>query len=176
MSTQTMAEPERKRNKSTSTMSTQTTAEPEGKRNTSTSTMSTQIVEESEGQLKLIAVAPVQKRKSKTKSVHIVNDEEEAGPSHPAIKMKPEIITWCLSPGELRELRREFTRQANAFILTWLLCIWDAVTNDTILDGSEARQLRSLSQDVVIDQGIGKWQETLSLSRRLLSSVRERYL
>ncbi|RMC09972.1 hypothetical protein DUI87_12762 [Hirundo rustica rustica] len=78
--------------------------------------------------------------------------------------------------GELRDLRREFTRQTNESILTWLLRIWDAAANDTTVDGSEARQLGSLSRDVVIDQGIGRTQQTLSLWRRLLTSVRDRYL
>lgn len=45
---------------------------------------STQTRAEPEGQPKLIAVAPVQKRKSKTKLVCTVNGEEEAGPLHPA--------------------------------------------------------------------------------------------
>ncbi|XP_051624901.1 uncharacterized protein LOC127461275 [Manacus candei] len=167
---------EERRTKSADTTSTQTTAESEGERNEPTSTVSTQTIEEPEEQAKPIAVAPVQKRKSKTKSVRIANDDEEAGPSHPPEETEPEIITRSLSLGELRELRREFTRQANESILTWLLRIWDAAANDTILDGSEARQLGSLSRDVVIDQGIGRRQETLSLWRRLLSSVRERYL
>ncbi|KAM4764292.1 uncharacterized protein ACIQIH_005561 [Cyanocitta cristata] len=127
-------------------------------------------------QPKPIAVAPVQKKKSKSKSVRIVTDEDAAGPSHPAEEAEPEIITRSLSLGELRDLRREFTRQTNESILTWLLRIWDAAANDTILDGSEARQLGSLSRDVVIDQGIGRTQETLSLWRRLLTSVRDRYL
>ncbi|RMC11151.1 hypothetical protein DUI87_12064 [Hirundo rustica rustica] len=65
----------------------------------------------------------------------------------------------------MRDLRREFTRQTNESILTWLLRIWDAAANDTILDGSEARQLGSLSRDVVIDQGIRRTQPTLSLWR-----------
>ncbi|KAJ7412848.1 hypothetical protein WISP_94157 [Willisornis vidua] len=78
-----------KRSKSTGTMSTQTMAEPEGKGNKMISTVFTQTVEELEGQLKLIAVSPVQKRKSKTRSVHIANDEEEAGPSHPSEKTEP---------------------------------------------------------------------------------------
>ncbi|KAJ7427636.1 ubiquitin carboxyl-terminal hydrolase 4 [Willisornis vidua] len=176
MSTQTMTEPEGKRDRSTSIMSNQAMAEPEGKENRSTSTMSTQTVEEPEGQQKPLTVAPVQKRKSKTKSVHIVNDEEEEGSSHQAEETEPEIIPRSLSLGELHKLRREFTRQANESILTWLFRIWDTTASDTILDGSEARQLGSLSRDVVIDQGIGKRQETLSLWRRLLSSVRERYL
>ncbi|RMC10290.1 hypothetical protein DUI87_13092 [Hirundo rustica rustica] len=137
--------------------------------------ISTQTVTEAE-QPKPVAVAPVQKKKSKSKSVHIVTDEDVAGPSHSAEETEPEIITCSLSLGELRDLRREFTRQTNESILTWLLRIWDAAANDTILDGSEARQLGSLSRDVVIDQGIGRTQQTLSFWRRLLTSVRDRYL
>ncbi|RMC09672.1 hypothetical protein DUI87_13458 [Hirundo rustica rustica] len=117
-----------------------------------------------------------QKKKSKRKSVCKVTDEDVAGPSHPAEETEPEFITRSLSLGELRDLRREFTRQTNESILTWLLCIWDPAANDTILDGSEARQLGSLSRDVVIDQGIGRTQQTLSLWRRLLTSVKDRYL
>ncbi|TRZ05978.1 hypothetical protein HGM15179_021129 [Zosterops borbonicus] len=108
------------------------------------------------------------------KKIHIVNDEEEAGPSHPA--EEPENITRSLSLGKLVELRREFTCQANESLLTWLLQIRNAMANDTVLDGSEARQLGSLSWGVVIDQGFGKRQEPLSLWQRLLSSVRERHL
>ncbi|RMC18232.1 hypothetical protein DUI87_05113 [Hirundo rustica rustica] len=137
--------------------------------------ISTPTVTEAE-QPKPVAVAPVQKKKSKSKSVRIVTDEDVAGPSHPAEETEPEIITRSLSLGELRDLRREFTHQTNESILTWLLCVWDAAANDTILDGSEARQLGSLSRDVVIDQGIGRTRETLSLWRRLLTSVRDRHL
>ncbi|KAF4804109.1 hypothetical protein TURU_010614 [Turdus rufiventris] len=93
-----------------------------------------------------------------------------------AEETEPEIITCSLSLGELHDLRREFTRQTNESILTWLFHIWDAAANDTILGGSEARQLGSLSRHVVIDQGIGRTQETLSLWRRLLTSVKDRYL
>lgn len=85
-----------------------------------------------------------------------MTDEDEAGPLHPAEETEPEIITRSLSLGELRDLRREFTCQTNESILTWLLRIWDAAANDTILDGSEARQLGLLSLDLVIDQGIGR--------------------
>ncbi|RMB93711.1 hypothetical protein DUI87_29941 [Hirundo rustica rustica] len=114
---------------------------------------------------KPVAVAPVQKKKSKSKSVHIMTDEDVAGPSHPTEETEPEIITRSLSLGELRDLQREFTHQTNESILTWLLRIWDAAANDTILDGSEARQLGLLSRDVVVDQGIGSTQQTLSLWR-----------
>ncbi|KAJ7420117.1 kinetochore scaffold 1 [Willisornis vidua] len=62
---------EEKRSKSTGTMSTPTTAEAERKRNKSTSTMSMQTLVDP-GQPKPVAVAPVQKRKPKSKSVCII--------------------------------------------------------------------------------------------------------
>ncbi|RMC20286.1 hypothetical protein DUI87_01133 [Hirundo rustica rustica] len=172
-STQTITEEKGTKNKATLSVSTQ--AVTEEKETKSAISISTQTVTEAE-QAKPVAVAPVQKKKSKSKSVRIMTDEDVAGPSHPAEETEPEIITRSLSLGELRDLRREFTRQTNESILTWLLRIWDAAANDTILDGSEARQLGSLSRDVVIDQGIGRTQQTLSLWRRLLTSVRDRYL
>ncbi|RMC15931.1 hypothetical protein DUI87_08137 [Hirundo rustica rustica] len=172
-STQTITEEKGTKNKATVSVSTQ--AVTEEKETKSAISISTQTVTEAE-QAKPVAVAPVQKKKSKSKSVRIMTDEDVAGPSHPAEETEPEIITRSLSLGELRDLRREFTRQTNESILTWLLRIWDAAANDTILDGSEARQLGSLSRDVVIDQGIGRTQQTLSLWRRLLTSVRDRYL
>ncbi|RMC01643.1 hypothetical protein DUI87_21656 [Hirundo rustica rustica] len=189
---QTVTEEKRTKNKATVSASTQTITEEKGTKNKATVSVSTQVVteeKETKGaisistqtvteaeQPKPVAVAPVQKKKSKSKSVHIMTDEDVAGPSHSAEETEPEIITRSLSLGELRDLRREFTRQTNESILTWLLRIWDAAANDTILDGSEARQLGSLSRDVVIDQGIGRTQQTLSLWRRLLTSVRDRYL
>ncbi|RMC21209.1 hypothetical protein DUI87_02067 [Hirundo rustica rustica] len=166
---------EEKGTKNKATVSVSAQAVTEEKETKGAISISTQTVTEAE-QPKPVAVAPVQKRKSKSKSVRIVTDKDVAGPSHPAEETEPEIITRSLSLGELRDLRREFTRQTNESILTWLLRIWDAATNDTILDGSEARQLGSLSRDVVIDRGIGRTQQTLSLWRRLLTSVGDRYL
>ncbi|RMC19286.1 hypothetical protein DUI87_03893 [Hirundo rustica rustica] len=172
-STQTVTEEKGTKNKATMSVSTQ--AVTEEKETKAAISISTQTVTEAE-QPRPVAVASVQKKKSKSKSVRIVTDEDVAGPLHPAEETEPEIITHSLSLGELRDLRREFTRQTNESILTWLLRIWDAAANDTILDGSEARQLGSLSRDVVVDQGIGRTQQTLSLWRRLLTSVRDRYL
>ncbi|RMC01062.1 hypothetical protein DUI87_22326 [Hirundo rustica rustica] len=157
-------------------MSVSTQAVTEEKETKGAISISTQTVTEAEQLKKPVAVAPVQKKKSKSKSVRRVTDEDVAGPSHSAEETEPEIITRSLSLGELHDLRREFTRQTNESFLTWLLRIWDAAANDTILDGSEARQLGSLSRDVVIDQGIGRTQQTLSLWQRLLTSVRDRYL
>ncbi|XP_014739822.1 PREDICTED: uncharacterized protein LOC106857961 [Sturnus vulgaris] len=165
----------RRRTKHKATVSVSMQTATEEKKARSAISISTQTITEPE-QPRPVAVAPVQKKKSKSKSVHIVTDEDVAGPSHPAEETEPEIITRSLSLGELRDLQREFTRQTNESILTWLLRIWDAAANDTILDGSEARQLGSLSRDVVIDQGTGRTQETLSLWQRLLTSVKDRYL
>ncbi|RMB91826.1 hypothetical protein DUI87_31754 [Hirundo rustica rustica] len=178
-STHTVIEEKGTKNKATVSASTQTVTEEKGTKTKATVSVSTQAVteeKETKGaisistqtvteaeQPKPVAVAPVQKKKSKSKSVRIVTDEDVAGPLHPAEETAPEVITRSLSLGELRDLRREFTHQTNESVLTWLLCIWDAAANDTILDGSEARQLGSLFQDLVIDQGIGRTQQTLSL-------------
>ncbi|RMC15749.1 hypothetical protein DUI87_07953 [Hirundo rustica rustica] len=191
-STQTITEEKGTKNKATVSASTQTITEEKGtktkqqcqclhklsqrRKKPKVPSASPHKLSPKQKQAKPVAVAPVQKKKSKSKSVRIMTDEDVAGPSHPAEETEPEIITRSLSLGELRDLRREFTRQTNESILTWLLRIWDAAANDTILDGSEARQLGSLSRDVVIDQGIGRTQQTLSLWRRLLTSVRDRYL
>ena len=43
------------------------------------------------------------------------------------------------------------------------------------LEGKEAKQLGSLARDGGIDKAIGKKEQVLSLWRRLLSGVRERY-
>ncbi|RMB92848.1 hypothetical protein DUI87_30742 [Hirundo rustica rustica] len=166
---------EEKGTKSKATVSVSTQAVTEEKETKGAIRISTQSVTEAD-QPKPVAVAPVQKKKSKSKSVRIVTDEDVAGPSHPAEETEPRDHHPLSSLGELRDLWREFTCQTKESILTWLLRIWDAAANDTILDGSEARQLGSLSRDVVIDQGIGRTQQTLSLWRRLLTSVRDRYL
>ncbi|TRZ10622.1 hypothetical protein HGM15179_016482 [Zosterops borbonicus] len=156
-STQTITEEKEAKSEATVSTSTQTVTEEKGTKGAIS--ISTQTVTELEPP-KPVAVAATQK--SRSKSVRIVTDENAAGPLKPAEETKIEIITRSLSLGELRDLRREFTRQTNESILTWLLRIWDAAANDTSLDGIEARQLGLLSRDVVIDQGIGKTQEPLS--------------
>lgn len=46
-------------------------------------------------------VAPIQKKKSKTKSAHLVRDKEEVEPSQQEEEAGPEIITLPLFPGVL---------------------------------------------------------------------------
>ncbi|RMB97670.1 hypothetical protein DUI87_25821 [Hirundo rustica rustica] len=191
-STQTITEEKGTKNKATVSASTQTITEEKGTKNKATVSVSTQAVteeKETKGaisistqtvteaeQPKPVAVAPVQKKKSKSKSVRIMTDEDVAGPSHSAEETEPEIITRSLSLGELRDLRREFTRQTNESILTWLLRIWTLQPMTPFWMEVRPGKLGSLSRDVVIDQGIGRTQQTLSLWRRLLTSVRDRYL
>ncbi|TRZ09504.1 hypothetical protein HGM15179_017600 [Zosterops borbonicus] len=67
--------------------------QPEGKENKSEDTMVTQSAVKPEGQPKPIAVASIQKRKYKTKSIHLMDYDGEAGPSQGAEESEPEIIT-----------------------------------------------------------------------------------
>ncbi|KAF4803643.1 hypothetical protein TURU_014369 [Turdus rufiventris] len=114
-----------KSSKVTGTMSMQTVTERKGSKRAVN--VSTQTITEP-GQPKPVVVFPVQKKKSKTKSVCIVIDEEAAGPSHLAEETELEIITESLSLAELRDLWRDFTFQMNESILTQLLCTKDAMT------------------------------------------------
>ncbi|RMC09637.1 hypothetical protein DUI87_13423 [Hirundo rustica rustica] len=109
-SMQTVTEEKGTKNKAIVSTSTQTVTEEKGTKGAVS--ISTQTVTEAE-QPKPVAVAPVQKKKSKSKSVRIVTDEDVAGPSHPAEETEPEIITRSLSLGEMRDLRREFTCQTS---------------------------------------------------------------
>ncbi|TRZ09502.1 hypothetical protein HGM15179_017598 [Zosterops borbonicus] len=175
VSSSTQTTKKKKEAKSEATVSTSTQTVAEEKEVKGAASISTQTVTELEPP-KPVAVATTQKKKSKSKSVRVVTDEDAARPSQPAEETERKIIIRSLSLSELRDLQREFTRQTNKSILTWLLRIWNAAANDTILDKIKAKQLGSLSRDLVIDQGIKKTQEPLSLWQQLLTSVKNRYL
>ncbi|RMC22037.1 hypothetical protein DUI87_02908 [Hirundo rustica rustica] len=53
---------------------------------------------------------------------------------------------------DLRGLRKDYTRRPDESIISWLVHPWDAAGEATMLDGTEARHLSSLSHDPVIDQ------------------------
>ncbi|GAB0208672.1 hypothetical protein GRJ2_003332900 [Grus japonensis] len=72
-------------------------------------------------------------------------------------------------------MRKDFSRLPGEHIITWLLRCWDNGASSLELEGREAKQLGSLSREGGIDKAIGKKAQALSLWRRLLSSVRERY-
>ncbi|GAB0209869.1 hypothetical protein GRJ2_003452600 [Grus japonensis] len=72
-------------------------------------------------------------------------------------------------------MRKDFSHLPGEHIITWLLRCWDNGASSLELEGREAKQLGSLSREGGIDKAIGKKAQALSLWRRLLSSVRERY-
>ncbi|RMC21177.1 hypothetical protein DUI87_02035 [Hirundo rustica rustica] len=77
---------------------------------------------------------------------------------------------------DLRGLRKDYTRRPDESIISWLVRLWDAASEATILDGTEARHLRSLSHDPVIDQEMMREASPCSLWERVLGSVAQRYL
>ncbi|GAB0203616.1 hypothetical protein GRJ2_002827200 [Grus japonensis] len=122
-----------------------------------------------------VSVAPIHKKKYTRKSVRLVKDDDESGPSREQEEPEPEVITQSLSLSELRDMRKDFSRLPGEHIITWLLRCWDNGASSLELEGREAKQLGSLSREGGIDKAIGKKAQALSLWRRLLSSVRERY-
>ncbi|GAB0203766.1 hypothetical protein GRJ2_002842200 [Grus japonensis] len=123
-----------------------------------------------------VSVAPIHKKKYTRKSVCLVKDDDESGPSQEQEEEpEPEVITRSLSLSELRDMRKDFSCLPGEHIITWLLRCWDNGASSLELEGREAKQLGSLSREGGIDKAIGKKAQALSLWRRLLSSVRERY-
>lgn len=76
--------------------------------------------------------------------------------------------------GELQDIGEDFNHQRGEALLVCLLQSWDIVAHGMKPDGSKAKQLGSLSQNLGNDKGIGKRTETLSLWRWFLSNGRER--
>ena len=66
-------------------------------------------------------------------------------------------------------MRKDYSRHSGE------LRFWDNGASSLQLEGKEAKQLGSLARDGDIDKAIGKKEQVLSLWRRLLSGVRERY-
>ncbi|KAM9590490.1 uncharacterized protein ACIBXB_005749 [Morphnus guianensis] len=123
-----------------------------------------------------VSVAPVQKKKHTKKSVRLVRDEDEPGSSREQEEeAEPEIITRSLSLSELRDMRKDFSCHPGEHIVTWLLRCWDNGASSVELEGKEAKQLGSLSREGGIDKAIGRKTQVLSLWRRLLLGVKERY-
>uniref|UniRef100_A0A8D0FRR5 Uncharacterized protein n=1 Tax=Strix occidentalis caurina TaxID=311401 RepID=A0A8D0FRR5_STROC len=86
---------------------------------------------------------------------------------------------FCPSPISLGagvgNIRKDFSRHPGEQLVTWLLRCWDSGASGMELEGREARQLGSLCREGGIDKAIGRRTQNLSLWRRLLSSMRERY-
>ncbi|XP_050842378.1 Friend virus susceptibility protein 1-like [Serinus canaria] len=113
-------------------------------------------------------------------------DDEDAGegPSAPpdvksevkAAGARPEAHMESFSLKDLRGLRKDYTRRPDESIISWLVRLWDAAGEATILDGTEARHLGSLSHDPVINQGMMRGVNPHSLWARVLDSGAQRYL
>ncbi|XP_074909170.1 ubiquitin carboxyl-terminal hydrolase 4 isoform X3 [Buteo buteo] len=141
-----------------------------------TQTPVTGTAAEPENQTVPVSVAPVQKKKYTKKSAHLVRDESEPGSSQEQEEeAEPKIITRSLCPSQLRDIQKDFSRYPGEHIVTWLLRCWDGGASSLELEGREAKQLGSLSREGGIDKAIGKKTQTLSLWRRLLLGVKERY-
>jgi len=72
-------------------------------------------------------------------------------------------------------MQKDFSHHPGEHIATWLLQCWDNGASSLELEGKEAKQLGSLARDGGTDRAIEKKDQVLSLWRRLLSGVRERY-
>ncbi|KAK4822055.1 hypothetical protein QYF61_008864 [Mycteria americana] len=132
-----------------------------------TPTPATGTVAEPENQPVPVSVAPIHKKKHTGKSAHL--EEEEAEPIN-------EIVTTrSLSLSELQDMQKDFSRCPGGHIVTWLLQCWDEGASSLELEGKETKQLGSPSREGGIDKAIGKGAQALSLWRRLLSGVKERY-
>ncbi|KAM6033078.1 uncharacterized protein LJ206_001912 [Theristicus caerulescens] len=135
---------------------------------------------EPENQPVPVSVAPIQKKKYTRKSAHLVRADDEPGPSREQEEEEAEpinemVTTRSLSLSELRDMRKDFGRRPGEHIIAWLLRCWDSGASSLELEGREAKQLGSLSREGGIDKAIGKGAKALSLWRRLLSGVKERY-
>jgi len=130
------------------------------------------ITAEPNDQPVLVAVAPVKLKKVAKRADRSGRDDDEPGSLR---EIETEIITRSLSLGELRDMRKDFSRHPGEHIATWLLWCWDNGASSLELEGKETKQLGSLARDGNIDKTIGKKEQVLSLWRRLLSGVRERY-
>ena len=72
-------------------------------------------------------------------------------------------------------MQKDFTRHPGEHIITWLLRCWDNGADGHDLEGREAKQLGSLAREGGIDKAIAKEKRSLSLWRRLLAAVKERF-
>ncbi|XP_049649835.1 uncharacterized protein LOC126035345 [Accipiter gentilis] len=123
-----------------------------------------------------VSVAPVHRKKYTKKSVRLAKDEGEPGSSRePEEEAEPEVITRSLSLSELRDMRKDFGCCIGEHIITWLPRCWDNGANSLELKGRETKQLGSLAREGGIGKAIGRGTQAISLWRRLLSSVKERY-
>ncbi|RMC16310.1 hypothetical protein DUI87_08526 [Hirundo rustica rustica] len=128
---------------------------------------------------KPLAVAPAKKHTLKTDRP--VDDDDPRERPSPISEAKAsstgsEANIDSISLKDLWGLRKDYWRQSDKSIISWLVCLWDAAGEARILDGTEARHLGSLSHEPVIDQEMMREASPCSLWIRVLKNVAERYL
>ena len=72
-----------------------------------TNVTSVQVPAKPQGHSQPAAVAPVETRKSKTKTKHLDNKDNKGGPSQPAGEPEVEIVTESLSYESLHNLQKD---------------------------------------------------------------------
>ncbi|KAF4798805.1 hypothetical protein TURU_060655 [Turdus rufiventris] len=137
---------------------------------------SVQVPAELQGHTQPAAVTPVETRKSKMKRRNLDKEDQRRGPSKPAGEPEVEIITESLSYENLHNLQKDVAKWGQEAFTTWLLQVWDLMGTGVHLDGTEARNLGSLSQDSGVDQIFIREPGTLPLWEWLLMSVGERFV
>ncbi|GAB0208627.1 hypothetical protein GRJ2_003328400 [Grus japonensis] len=109
---------EERENRPTGTAETRTP----GTDTAATQTPVTGTVAEPKDQPILVSVAPVHKKKYTKKSVRLVKDDDELGPSREQEdEVEPEVIIQSLSLRELQDMRKDFSCLPEEHIITWLL-------------------------------------------------------
>ncbi|KAM9020100.1 Friend virus susceptibility protein 1-like [Ara ararauna] len=73
------------------------------------------------------------------------------------------------------EYAKRFYPSAREHIITWLLRCWDNGADGHELEGSEAKQLGSLAREGGIDKAIAREKRSLSLWKRLLAAMKDRF-
>jgi len=110
-------------------------ASPKGTAVTAAAVPAAGITAEPNDQPVPVAVTPVKLKKDTKKSDHSGKDNNEPGSSQ---ETETEIITWSLSPSELRDMRKDFIRHPGKHIVSWLLWCWDNGVSSLELEGKEA--------------------------------------
>lgn len=92
-----------------------------------------------------------------------------------ATDTRSEANQYSFSLKDLRGLRKDYTRQCDESIISWLVCLWDAAGRATILDGTEARHLGSFSvvkdnqsryQKILLRLSYSTWKQLWNLVQR----------
>ncbi|XP_074393454.1 KH domain-containing RNA-binding protein QKI isoform X1 [Zonotrichia albicollis] len=138
---------------------------------------------------KPMAVATSTRSGKRTEKTDRPVDDDDDGDTGEGTSMPPDVKSGVKAAGarsdaniesyslkDLRGLRKDYTRRSDESIISWLVHLWDAAGKATILDGTEARHLGSLSQDPATDQGMMSGANPHSLWERVLRSVAQRYL